>query len=108
MKAADGIAAVMYGPSVLTTEINGTKVSIEQRTNYPLSDEVTIVLKLDAPTRFALYFRQPAWTDAVESDTPIGEASAGFYRIDKEWKDGDDHGDGHHVNEDRQQHHDHH
>ena len=90
MKAADGIAAVMYGPTLLNTAVSGTTVSIEQRTNYPLSDEVTFVITLDTPTRFALYFRQPAWTDTIESDTPIGEATAGFYRIDKEWKDGEE------------------
>lgn len=89
MKTADGIAVLMYGPSLLTTEIAGANVSIEQLTNYPLSDEVTFEIKLDKPTTFSLQVRKPAWSTSLESDIPLDEVSDGYYSLRKEWQNGD-------------------
>ena len=36
----DGLAAILYAPSQLTTIVNNTKVTIEQATNYPYSDVI--------------------------------------------------------------------
>ncbi|NET36571.1 MAG: hypothetical protein F6K19_31850 [Cyanothece sp. SIO1E1] len=89
MKTSDGVAALMYGPSQLSTAIGEANLSIEQLTNYPLSDEVTFVITLDKPTTFSLLLRKPAWTTAIESDTPLGELVNGYYSLRKEWRDGD-------------------
>ncbi|MBX2875433.1 MAG: glycoside hydrolase family 127 protein [Saprospiraceae bacterium] len=90
MKAPDGIAAVMYGPTLLSTEIDGKEVSIEQRTNYPMSDQVTFVVKLNSPTTFTLHIRKPAWTKAIQSDANWTEAADGFYSLQREWQDGEE------------------
>lgn len=91
MKADDGIAAVLYGPSKLTTTLNGSVISIEQTTNYPMSDEVSFKIVTDEPATFALYFRKPGWSEDLDIDAGDAERSEkdGFIRIEKEWRSGD-------------------
>lgn len=89
MKKEDGIVAVMYGPSELTTTVENTKISIEQITNYPLSDEVTFKIKAEKPVNFKLYIRKPNWSESVQGDKEFDNFSEGFYAISKEWKNGE-------------------
>ncbi|WP_111683629.1 beta-L-arabinofuranosidase domain-containing protein [Winogradskyella tangerina] len=89
MKKEDGIVAVMFGPSQLTTQWQGNAISIEQVTNYPMSDEVTFKLTMDAPTTFKLYVRQPGWSDGLVDDSRFDGIENGYYVINREWKDGD-------------------
>ncbi|PWE00593.1 beta-L-arabinofuranosidase domain-containing protein [Marinilabilia rubra] len=91
MKAEDGLAAVLYGPSKLTTKVNRTHITIQQITSYPFSDKIKFVVSTDEPVSFALYFRKPQWTkelkinmaglNAIETD--------GFFKVEKEWNGGD-------------------
>ena len=90
MKAKDGIASVMFGPSKLTTQINGDEVSIEQITNYPMSDEVTFKFTMNKPMTFDFLIRQPNWSDGLESSIELGELMDGFYTISKGWKNGEE------------------
>lgn len=89
MKKEDGIVAAMFGPSQLTTQYQGNAISIEQVTNYPMSDEVTFKFTMDAPTTFKLYVRQPGWSDGLVDDSRFDGIENGYYVIDREWKDGD-------------------
>ncbi|WP_422105189.1 beta-L-arabinofuranosidase domain-containing protein [Winogradskyella sp.] len=94
MKKGDGIAAVMFGPSKLTTEIDGSKIAIEQITNYPMSDEVTFKFSMATPKTFKFYVRHPNWSDGIEDDSAFdGPDSyleeAGYYVLAKTWQDGD-------------------
>jgi DUF1680 family protein len=89
MKTNDGIAVTMFGPSELTTEIDGTKVSIRQITNYPQSDEVTFVFAMDTPKEINLYLRKPNWTTEIISENNLEAAQNGFYKMTKEWENGD-------------------
>jgi DUF1680 family protein len=95
MKAEDGLAAVMYGPSILNTMIDGTEVSIEQVTNYPFSDEIVFKVTAVQPVSFAIHFRKPGWAERMHlrgtgikasPDLPID----GYLRVEKEWKTGDE------------------
>jgi len=90
MKASDGIAATMYGPSILTTDIDGSEVSIEQVTNYPLSDDISFKFLIEQPLEFSFYFRKPEWaTDIVVSNIELQLLENGFYVISKEWQHGE-------------------
>jgi DUF1680 family protein len=95
MKAEDGLAATMYGPSILNTMIDGTEVSIEQVTNYPFSDEIVFKVTAVQPVSFAIHFRKPGWAERMHlrgtgikasPDLPID----GYLRVEKEWKTGDE------------------
>lgn len=89
MKTNDGVAAIMYGPSQLLTEIDGGKVSIEQITNYPLSNEVTFKFKMETPKTFTFSFRKPEWTKKIVSSQESEDLGNGFHAITKAWQNGD-------------------
>ena len=90
MKSEGGIASVMFGPSKLTTQIEGAEVSIEQITNYPMSDDVTFKFTMKDPKTFSFQIRQPKWSNGLESNIALGDLKDGFYTISKEWKNGDE------------------
>lgn len=92
MRAADGFAAVMYGPATLTAEVGGVQVSVEQVTNYPFSDRILFRMHTERPERFALYFRKPGWSDrmVVTAEGTGSSYEDGYYRVEKAWADGDE------------------
>ena len=89
MKTEDGIVVTMFGPSQLTTEINGSDVSIEQITNYPMSDEVTLKFSLDEPKEFKLYVRKPEWSDGIKDESIFDAFENEYYIVTRKWSDGD-------------------
>jgi DUF1680 family protein len=91
MKAQDGVAAVLYGPSVLTTNINGVAVKINQQTNYPLSDKIDFNITVSKPAMFRIYFRKPNWCKKmmVEIAGAVISESNGYWVANKKWKNGD-------------------
>ncbi len=88
-----GLAAVAYGPNTVTAEIAGTQVTIEEATEYPFRDTVTLTVRLSAPTAFPLLLAVPAWaTEAsvsVSGASPAPAAAGQFCRIERVWQDGD-------------------
>jgi uncharacterized protein len=63
MKTADGsgLAAVAYGPSRVSTVVNGIPVTIHEQTDYPFSDRINFTVTPNQPTRFELRLRRPEW-----------------------------------------------
>ncbi len=64
LKDADkGITAALYGPSTLTTTVGKGQheVTIQQKTNYPFSEEILFEIKSDQKTTFPFHFRIPGW-----------------------------------------------
>lgn len=90
MKSENGIASVMFGPSKLTTQIEDAEVTIEQITNYPISDEVTYRFAMEKPKPFSFLIRQPEWSSGLESNIELGDLKDGFYTISKEWNNDDE------------------
>ena len=87
MQKENGLAVVLYGPSVLKTKLNGSSILLKQETTYPLSDYIHIQLHLEEPSEFTLFFRKPEWAEAIEfsvTDAQIKFAD-GFYQIHKIW-----------------------
>jgi DUF1680 family protein len=85
-----GLALVAYGPSVVATSVRGgAKVTVEERTDYPFRESVTLRVKPERKTRFPLEVRIPAW--AAEAKLSVnGKAQAGvtpgaYFRIEREW-----------------------
>lgn len=56
-----GVAAVFYGPSELTTEIAGQRVTITQTTDYPFGDTILFKVQTQHPVLFDLTLRIPGW-----------------------------------------------
>jgi len=91
MKTSDGMAAVMYGPSSLTTNYNGVNIKIVEQTNYPFSDDIEFVFTTDTEVDFKFYLRKPNWVKKMTIDTFGAEIiqEEGYYVINKKWKTGD-------------------
>ncbi|HVO76320.1 MAG TPA: glycoside hydrolase family 127 protein [Ignavibacteriaceae bacterium] len=53
----------LYASNKANLIINDKKVSIEQKTNYPLDGKVLLSLKLENPVRFILKLRIPGWAE---------------------------------------------
>lgn len=91
LKSKDGLVAAMYGPSKLTTQVNGSDVKILQHTNYPLSDSINFKLTLEKPTAFTLQLRKPEWSSelSINVEDATIELKEGFYHITKIWQQTD-------------------
>ncbi len=82
------IMAALYGPNTLTTEVNGSQLTIAEKTNYPFDDRVTFEVSLERPERFTLVLRKPF---GVEHVTVKGVRSSEIQDrgdrlvIDREW-----------------------
>ena len=61
MKTADGgLAAALYAPSVVQTNLGGQSVRVELVTDYPFSETLTFNVDSSAPCDFPLYLRVPS------------------------------------------------
>lgn len=85
MKTEKGLAATVLAPSIVNTELNGTQVTIETKTNYPFRDQVSFLVTTDKPVAFPFSIRIPSFASSAQVDgkavTP-GE----FFTIDKNWE----------------------
>ena len=91
LKKDKGIAVALYGPSELSAEIEGAKVMIHQKTEYPLSDIIEFEIRTDKPVEFEFSFRKPGWSKKINflSEEEQPEPVKGYYTIRKTWKSGD-------------------
>lgn len=88
MKKNENIVIQMFGPSKLETRINQKNISIEQRTNYPFSDKITIKITTEGPTKFSIFIRKPEWCDSIQF-SENSNLENGYYEIRKIWNQND-------------------
>ncbi|MFO8014025.1 MAG: glycoside hydrolase family 127 protein [Phycisphaerae bacterium] len=96
MATADGgLALAAYGPNTVTAKVgrDGRAVTIDQATDYPFREDVTLTVTADKPVAFPLEVRIPGWCRRPEvrvNGKPVGEPKAGtFHRIERSWTAGD-------------------
>lgn len=93
MKTASdgGLAALLFGPSQVSTTVKGVAVTIEEETAYPFSDSITFHITAAAPVQFPLRIRIPAWAGAVtvESSGATVETAPDLRVLNKTWQTGD-------------------
>jgi len=91
--ADDGLALAAYGPSEVRASVRGVDVTVDEATEYPFRDRVSLVVAPAAKVRFPLYLRIPAWaneaTVTVNGQNVDGVRAASFQRIEREWQKGD-------------------
>jgi hypothetical protein len=89
-----GLAATLFGPSEVSTKINGQPVTITEETDYPFRETISFKVKVSKPVTFALGLRIPEWC-ATATVTANGKAfnferQPGLFAILKrEFNDGD-------------------
>jgi len=90
-----GLVAAAYGPNWVTADVgkSKTKVTIEQDTDYPFRETVTLTVKSSANVQFPLDLRVPRWCEKpaikVNRQGVTGVKAGTFHRIDRTWKNGD-------------------
>ena len=93
-RAHDGVAVNLYAPSRVRWTERGIAVTLEQETDYPLSDTVTLRVTCTAPIEFAMQLRIPAWLNATPqfrvNGKPVrADLQQGFAFVRRRWTSGD-------------------
>jgi hypothetical protein len=89
-----GLAAVAYGPSEVTTTVQGgTAVTVEEQTDYPFRESISLTVKPAKSVVFPLLLRIPGWasnsTVKVNGQALTQGKAGSFQKIERLWKAGD-------------------
>jgi hypothetical protein len=88
-----GLAAVAYGPSTVTAPVgDGKTVTVHEETEYPFREGVRFRVETEAPVRFPLILRIPAWAEGARitvGGEEVTPAPGTFHRVEREWAPGD-------------------
>ena len=87
------VSVNLYIGSSLKTEIGGTELTVEQKTNYPWEGEVGFKFKMKKSLSFKLRLRIPAWSkDAglkINGKKVSIKLQKGYAVIERKWNDKD-------------------
>jgi hypothetical protein len=94
MRMDAGLAATLYGPSEISTEIDGHSVTISEETDYPFRDTISFTVKTERPITFSLGVRIPEWCPAASltingAESQIDSKPGSFVKLNREFHDGD-------------------
>ena len=95
MRKYDGTIVVNYlGPMKASlTLADGTPLTLETRTKYPLDGTIELAVNVAKPATFALQVRVPGFVDTLKVDVPGRSFEAAnrarFLRTRREWRAGD-------------------
>ena len=86
-----GLAALLYGPCVVSTTVNNVPVRIEERTNYPFDNTTDLEIEIEGEVEFPLYLRDPAWSrgTTVKCDGAAITRAGSYWMVRKKWRRGD-------------------
>ncbi len=89
--AEGGLAALLYGPSKVTTLIGDVPVKIEESTRYPFENTVKVSVQPEREAEFPLLFRDPEWSNGtrVECAGASIVRDGSYWTVTKKWKAGD-------------------
>ena len=93
--ADNGLATMLYAANETTALVGeGVSLRMEETTNYPFDETITLTLHPEKEASFPLYLRIPAWAEgasvSVNGEAQAVESSAGRYiRIQRKWQEGD-------------------
>lgn len=92
----NGLAVNLYGGNTLTTKLlDGSKLELEQKSQYPWDGEVTLSIAKCKKTPFDVQMRIPEWakgsTIKVNGEAVDAEVVAGSYvTLERAWRKGDE------------------
>lgn len=90
----DGIAALVYAPSQVSTKVAGNiPVTITEETSYPFEESVRFSIKTKSSVKFPFRLRIPRWcplaTIKVNGKVLANYKADQVVKIEQEWKMGD-------------------
>jgi len=93
MQHDNSIILNWYGPSLMSTRVNGVDVTLRQQTDYPRTGNIRLDIAPAQPTTFTLKLRIPHWsqdTFAAVNGKPLPKITPGRYlQLTRKWKKGD-------------------
>lgn len=92
LRAKDGIVINLFiNGKVNMTTPSGNNIVIHSDTRYPKDGNVKITLNLQKEEQFALYIRNPFWSNetTLSVNAQKQEVCDGYIKIDRIWADGD-------------------
>ncbi len=83
-----GLAALLYGPCIVSTTVKNVPVRIEQKTLYPFGNTVTLEIRAESEVEFPLYLRDPGWSrgTTVTCDGATVTREQSYWVVRKKWK----------------------
>jgi hypothetical protein len=92
--AEDGLAATLYGPCEVKTQLGNRAVTITETTDYPFRDAIRFDIRLRGSAEFALHLRIPHWCDNARvkvngADAGITCKPGSFAELRRTFHDGD-------------------
>lgn len=90
-----GLYINMYGGNTLTTELHdGTKIKLEQTTNYPWDGKIVITIKEATDKPVNIFLRVPGWCKgysfSINGSYPkVKDMEDGYVIAGRKWKKGD-------------------
>jgi hypothetical protein len=90
-----GLCASLYGSSTVEAKVGtGTKVRIEEVTDYPFSGSVKMKIHTKGAVRFPLYLRVPRWAHGATvridgKPVKVDAAPLSYIVLDRSWKSGE-------------------
>lgn len=89
--AGQGLAAMSYAPCTVTTVVRSVQVTVEQVSEYPFRQTVSITLTPQRTVAFPLRLRIPAWSQGtrISVNGELVETTPGFTTIERTWAPGD-------------------
>lgn len=88
MKEGNNLVASLLHSCEVGTELNGQKIFIQEITNYPFDNTITIKIKLHQPITFYINIRKPSWATNISCMTAYQNMDEDIV-IRKKWKDND-------------------
>lgn len=95
MRSADGgLAAAVYAPCFVETEVLGTAVKLEVTTDYPFKSSIQVRVDPAKTAVFPLHLRIPGWAQGAAlrvngQPQPLALTPASFVRLERQWHPGD-------------------
>ena len=86
-----GLAALLYGPSDVNTQVKGVGVRIEETTDYPFSATISLRVSPQQPVEFPLVLRNPLWSKSTRVTCQGARVSkdGDYFLVRKRWTSGD-------------------
>lgn len=82
------IMAFLLGPSELSTNVNGSPMTISEMTNYPYDNTISFKIATRKSQEFNLIIKKPEGVDHLVLNMPYQEKE-GYLHIDRVWENGD-------------------
>jgi DUF1680 family protein len=87
LRGNDTLAALLYGPCRVSTDIGGTPVELEEQTLYPFDGAVSIVVRPQKKAEFSILLREPEWSrnTTIRCDNARIAREGSYWRVTKAW-----------------------